>query len=85
MPAISGRSIQHYKIDFISSLWQNLWSDCQQSFRSIYQVPTAHSFSDVLKYHRHNQYELCLKKKLNVLFPLNSQSIPLTTPQVGVE
>ena len=45
----------------------------------------VHSFSDVLKYHRHNQYELCSKKKLNVLFPLNSQSIPLTTPQVGIE
>ena len=41
MPAISGRSILTYKIDFISCLSQNLWSDCQQSFRSIYEVPTC--------------------------------------------
>ena len=41
IPAIRGRSIKHYKIDFISCLSQNLWSDCQQSFRLIYEVPAA--------------------------------------------
>ena len=41
VPAISGRSIQHYIIKCISCLSQNLWSDCQQSFRSIYEVPTC--------------------------------------------
>ena len=42
IPAIRGRSIKHYKIDFISCLSQNLWSDCQQSFQLIYEVPAAY-------------------------------------------
>ena len=29
------------KVAFISCLSQNLWSDCQQSFRSIYELPTV--------------------------------------------
>ena len=41
MLAISGRSIQRNKIDFISCLSHNLWSDCQQSFRSKKKKPTC--------------------------------------------
>ena len=60
MPAISGRSIQHYKIDFISSLSQNLWSDCQQSFRSIYEVPTCLKLSTA---GQNNQCRILLLKE----------------------
>ena len=78
----------HPKIFSLGLFMEKIKMSCCIPFPvSSISVP-VHSFSDVLKYHRLNQSELSFEKNFyfeNVLLPLSWQSIPLTTPQVGIE